>query len=121
MTTTVALLLLFVVLPFVVAGGVIAFISWRSGDDNAPIRTSDVLREGEPASAEVLTVRNLGTILDVRPMIRVHIRISPAVGAAFELDVTQAVARSEVRRIRVGEQVDVRVLADRSAAALIAG
>lgn len=121
MTTTVALLLLFVVLPFVVAGGVIAFISWRSGADGPPIRTSDVLRDGEPASAEVLTVRNLGTILDVRPMIRVRIRISATGGDAFELDVTQAVARSEVRRIRVGERVEVRVLADRSAAAIVAG
>lgn len=119
LTTTVALVLLFVVLPFVVAGGVIAFVSWRSDRGAPPVRTSDVLRDGEPVTAEVLSVRNLGTVLDVRPMVRVRIRISPGGDSPYELDVTQSVPRSGVRQIRVGDRVEARVLADRSAAALV--
>lgn len=119
-TTTVALVLLFVVLPFVVAGGVIAFISWRGDGDTPPVRTSAVLRDGAPATAEVLSVRNLGNVLDVRPMICVGLRITPSGEEAFDLEVTQSFPRSEVRQIRVGDRVDVRVLADRSAAALVA-
>lgn len=119
LTTTVALVLLFVVLPFVVAGGVIAFVSWRSDRGAPPVRTSDVLRDGEPVTAEVLSVRNLGTVLDVRPMVRVRIRISPGGDSPYELEVTQSVPRSGVRQIRVGDRVEARVLADRSAAALV--
>lgn len=118
-TTTVALLLLFVVLPFIVAGGVIAYISWRSDGGVPPVRTSDVLRDGDPVTAEVLSMRNLGTVLDVRPMIRVRIRISPDGESPYELDVTQSVPRSGAREIRVGDRVKARVLADRSAAALV--
>lgn len=118
-TTTVALLLLFVVLPFVVAGGVIAFVAWRSDRAAPPVRTSDVLRDGDPVTAEVLSVRNLGTVLDVRPMVRVRIRINPEGDRPYVLEVTQSVPRSGVREIRVGDRVEARVLADRSAAALV--
>ena len=120
-TVGVALLVLFVVVPFGVAAAVIWFVSWRSSKGPAPIRTSDVLRDGEAAPAEVLTLRNLGTILDVRPMVRVGLRISPSDGATFDLEVTQAVSRGGLRQIRVGDRVEVRYLPDRSSAALVTG
>lgn len=120
-TVGVALIVLFVVAPFGVAAAVIWFVSWRSGKGPAPIRTSDVLRDGEPAPAEVLTLRNLGTILDVRPMVRLGLRISPSEGAPFDLEVTQTVSRGGLRQIRVGDRVEVRYLPDRSSAALVTG
>lgn len=150
------LVVLFVVLPFVVAGGVIAFVSWRSGQQPAPLRTSEILRTGEPGRGEVLAVRNLGTILEVRPMVRIDLRVtpvhrptnasspdasspdagptdggsSPAMshpaapstpydGRSFEISVTQALPRAVVRGIAPGDVVEVRITADRSAAAVV--
>ena len=155
------LVVLFVVLPFVVAGGVIAFVSWRSVQQPAPLRTSEILRTGEPGRGEVLAVRNLGTILEVRPMVRIDLRVtpvhrpthatspdasspdagspdagptdggsSPAMshpaapstpydGRSFEISVTQALPRAVVRGIAPGDVVEVRITADRSAAAVV--
>jgi hypothetical protein len=55
-TQTQALLVLFVLVPFVVAGIVIAFVSWRSSTDPPPVRTSVILATGHPATAQVLSI-----------------------------------------------------------------
>lgn len=115
---TAILVLLFVVLPFAVAGLVLGFVSWRTSGDPAPPRTSDILRTGDAADAEILVVRNMGQILDVKPMVRVRLRVTPASAEPFEIEVTQSFARDEMRALQVGRTVPVRVLADRSAAAI---
>ena len=114
-----ALVLLFVVLPFVVAGGVIAFVSWRAKDEAAPTRTSAVLASGEPGDAEILGLRSYGGLLDTRPMVRLDLRITTPSQGPFELQVTQSLPRPYARSLRVGDRVEVRVLADRSAAAVL--
>ena len=116
-----ALVLLFVVLPFVVAGVVVAYIWWRSSGGPAPLRTSDVLATGEPAEAEVLSVKAMTGPLDVRPMVKMGLRISLGGQPALELEVTQAMPRSRLRDLRPGDVVEVRVTADRAAAAVVLG
>jgi hypothetical protein len=117
-TQAAALLVLFVVLPFVVAGLVIAFISWRSSSDPPPVRTSDILATGEPAEAEILAVKPLGGFLDTRPMVRFDLRIDVQ-PSPVELQVTQSVPRALLRGIGVGDRVEVRVTPDRAAAAVV--
>jgi hypothetical protein len=114
-----ALVVLFVVLPFVVAAGVIAFISWRSSDGPPPVRTSDILATGDPGEAEVLAIRSFGGLLDTRPMVRLDLRVTTAADPAFDLQVTQSLPRPYARALRVGDRVEVRVLPDRSAAAVV--
>jgi len=114
-----ALVLLFVVLPFAVAGGVVAFVSWRAKSGPAPTRTSTVLASGVPGEAEVLAVRSFGGLLDTRPMVRLDLRITTPSQPAFDLQVTQSLPRPYARALRVGDRVEVRVLADRSAAAVL--
>jgi hypothetical protein len=122
LTQSQALVLLFVVLPFLVAFPVLAFVSWRWKGRPAPIRTSTILQEGDPAEAEVLAVRHLGTLVDVRPMVRFSLRIRPLTGGEpFELEVTQSMPRGVARQIKVGETVDVRVMPDHSAGAVVWG
>ena len=117
-----ALLLLFVVLPFLVAGVVIAFVSWRWSGRPAPIRTSAILADGYPADAEVLAVRQLGNILDTRPMVRFSLRVNPGADEEpFELEVVQSLPRDAFRQIRPGQVVEVRLTADRSAGAVVLG
>jgi hypothetical protein len=115
-----ALVILFVVLPFVVAGGVIGFINWRSRDEPAPVRTSDILATGDAGRAEILAVRSFGGLLDTRPMIRLDLRITTGDGAMFDLQVTQSFPRPYARTLRPGDHVEVRVTADRAAAAVVA-
>ena len=116
------LVLLFVVLPFLVAGPVIAFVSWRWRGRPAPVRTSTILAEGDPAEAEVLAIKPMGGFLDTRPMIRFSLRIRPGAGEdPFDLLVTQSMPRAVAREIRVGETVDVRVTRDHANAAIVWG
>jgi len=119
MTQALALLLLFVVLPFAVAGGVIGFVSWRSKDDPPPVRTSDILATGDPGEAEVLTVKAMGGFLDARPMVRMGLRVQAGGATPFDLEVTQSIPRSSLRDIRPGVRVEVRVTPDRSRAAVV--
>jgi hypothetical protein len=114
-----ALVVLFVVLPFVVASGVIAFVSWRSSDGPPPVRTSDILATGDPGEAEILAIRSFGGLLDTRPMVRLDLRVTTAANPAFDLQVTQSLPRPYARALRVGDRVEVRVLPDRSGAAVV--
>src|SRR5579871_1724587 len=93
MTQVQALVLLFVVLPFVVAGGVIAFINWRSSATPPPVRTSTVLATGDPGDGEVLAIRSFGGLLDTKPMVRLDLRVTTAGRPAFDLQVTQSLPR----------------------------
>jgi len=117
----VALILLFVVLPFVVAALVIAFVSWRSSGGPAPVRTSDVLAHGDPAEADVLSVKALGGFLDVRPMVKMGLRIRVPDASPFELEVTQSIPRGMLSELREGTVVEVRVTPDRATAAVVLG
>jgi len=116
-----ALVVLFVVLPFVVAAGVIWFVSWRSKGDAPPVRTSTILADGDPGDAEVLAIRAFGGMLDTRPMVRLDLRISTGGRPPFDLQVTQSLPRPFARALRIGDRVEVRVLPDGSGAAVIPG
>jgi hypothetical protein len=119
-TQTQALVVLFVLLPFVVAAVVIAFVSWRSSNDPPPVRTSVILATGDPATAEVLSVKAVGLLLDVRPMVRFLLRVDAGPDeASFELEVFQSLPRAAARAIQTGDVVEVRVTADRSAGAIV--
>jgi hypothetical protein len=121
-TQTQALLVLFVLLPFPVAGAVIAFVAWRSSGDPPPVRTSVILADGRAAEAEVLSVKALGGLLDLSPMVRFVLRVSAGPDEApFELEVIQSLPRGAAREIRAGDLLEVRVTADRSAGAVVWG
>ncbi|HVM66998.1 MAG TPA: hypothetical protein VMU14_19175 [Acidimicrobiales bacterium] len=119
MTQVQALVLLFVVLPFVVAGGVIAFINWRSSSAPPPVRTSTILATGEAGDAVVLGIRSFGGLFDTRPMIRLDLRVTTAGAGPFDLQVTQSLPRPFARALKVGDRVEVRVLPDHTAGAIV--
>lgn len=115
----VALLFLFVVLPFFVGGAVLWFVSWRWRGAAPPLRTSDVLASGDAASAEVLSVKPVGGFFDVRPMVRLDLRVTADDDAPFDVQVTQSIPRVLLSDLRVGDHVEVRVTRDRTAAAVV--
>ncbi|GAC1308773.1 MAG: hypothetical protein NVSMB16_05080 [Acidimicrobiales bacterium] len=119
MGLTLTLLLLFVVAPFLVAGLVVGVMAWTSRKDEPPVRTSTVLRTGRQVWAGVVRVRNLGSVLDVRPMVEVTVRIAGEHTGTREVIVTQAMPRGAVRSLRPGDQVELRVLPEHSAAAIV--
>ena len=120
LSPTQALVVLFVVLPFAVAAVVIPFVAWRNSGGPKPVLTSDILAHGIPARAEILSVRQLGTIVDMRPMVRFVLRVTaPADGVPFELEVVQSLPRYAVRDFRPGDQVEIRITSDHAAGAVV--
>ena len=120
LTTSQALVVLFVLLPFALAVLVFLFVSWRSGGQPRTVLTSEILATGMPGRAEVLSVRSLGTILDVRPMVRFNLRVhAEGRPEPFDLEVIQALPRAVVRQFRAGDTVEVRLTPDLSRGAVV--
>jgi len=112
-----AFLLLFVVLPVVMAPIVIALVARRSPDLPAPYRTSQLLLDGEPVRAELLEWKNKGPfLLDGRPMVAFKLQL---VGEATEMSITQSVPRPLIGGLKKGMILDVRVSPDRAAGAIV--
>jgi hypothetical protein len=120
LSPTQALVLLFVVLPFAVAAVVIPFVAWRNANGPKPVLTSEILAHGVLAHAEILSVRQLGSFLDLRPMVRFLLRVTadPA-EPPFELEVVQSLPRYAVRDFRPGDRIEVRLTPDHSAGAVV--
>jgi hypothetical protein len=117
---TQALVILFLILPFVVAAIIVPLVSWRSSKGPRPILTSEILSQGLPGRAEILSVRTLGSIIDVRPMVRFQLRITPQPGdEPFELEAVQSMPRGVIGRYRAGDWVEVRFMPDRQAVAVV--
>lgn len=114
-----ALVVLFILLPIGLAGVLVPLlVRWMSKGPK-PILTSDLLAHGTLAEGEVLRVRNVGNLLDPRPMVRFKLRVTAAAAdEPFELEVVQSVPRSLVSSFRPGDLVRVRLSEDRSAGAI---
>jgi hypothetical protein len=120
LSPTQALVVLFVVLPFAVAAVVIPFVAWRNSGGPKPVLTSDILAHGVPARAQIVSVRPLGSFLELRPMVRFLLRVTaPADGAPFELEVIQSLPRYAVRDFQPGDQVEIRLTPDHTAGAVV--
>lgn len=122
LTTTQALVVLFVVLPFVLAAVIVPVVGWWSSRGPKPLLTSEILARGLPARAEILSVRPMGGFLDMKPMVRFTLRVSAdQAEEPFELEVFQSLPRDLVRDFRVGDTVQIRLSEDRSAGAIVWG
>jgi hypothetical protein len=117
-----ALVILFVLLPFVVAAIVVPFVAWRSSGQPRPPLTSEILANGIPGEAQILSVKTLGSIVDIRPMVRFELRIiAPPCEEPFDLEVIQSMPRSMISNFRRGHVVEIRLTPDRSAGAVVWG
>lgn len=114
---TEALVILFVVLPFVLAALIVPLVMWRSSKGPKPVLTSEILAGGMAARAEVLSVRQLGGPFDVRPMLRFSLKVMEE--EPFDLEVVQSLPRGAIRDFRPGDEVEVRLTADRGAGAVV--
>lgn len=93
-----ALLILFVVVPVVAAVAVIAFEQWRSPTVPAGYLTSELLRDGTPATATLLDWQTRGqSFLDQRPMVTFRVAVHDDEPA--ELTITQSVPRGVLHRM----------------------
>lgn len=117
-----ALVILFVVLPFVVAAIVVPLVGWRSSKGPQPILTSDILANGLQGSAEIKAVRTLGSVLELRPMVRFNlVARAESGGPPFDLEVVQALPRGVIGRFRPGAVVEIRLTPDHSRGAVVWG
>lgn len=120
LTTTQALVVLFVLLPFALAAVIVPLVAWRWSRGPKPVLTSEILARGVPAEAEILSVRPLGTFLDVRPMVRFQLLVAAArEEGRFELEVVQSFPRAALREFRPGDTVEIRLTEDHAAGAIV--
>jgi hypothetical protein len=112
-----ALVLLFVVLPIVLAPIVVAFVAWRAPAPPPGTRTSELLSDGEAATAELVGWRDKGAFLELRPMVAFELIVAGE--APFELTVVQSVPRRLLSRLERGMTLDVRLSPDRAAGAIV--
>ena len=114
----VALLFLFVALPLVLAAAIAWLVQSRSEPFPPELRTSSLLRDGQPAEGTLLDWRSPAqSFLDRHPMIT--FRVSIAADVPFELDITQSIPRALLRSLEKGDMVDVRLSADRTVGAIV--
>ncbi|MHB8467021.1 MAG: hypothetical protein ACYDH6_15105 [Acidimicrobiales bacterium] len=111
-------MIIFVVVPLLLVGPILWFVSWQSRNDPPPVLTSDVLAHGDDARAEIVSIKSLGGFLDTRPMVRVRLRVQ-APDAPIELDIVQSIPRAMLRELREGTSVSVRITPDHATAALV--
>lgn len=112
--------MLFLVLPVVLAAIIFPLVQWRHSGEPKPTRTSDILTHGVPARAEIVSVKALGSVVDVRPMVRFQLRVrSDAATQPFDLEVVQSFPRAVMRQFRAGETVEVRLTPDLSQGAVV--
>ena len=115
MSDNAALLILFVVLPLIVAPIVIALVARRSPAFPPEYRTSALLENGDPVQGEIVSWKNKGPFLfDSRPMVLFRVVVN-----GEEVEITQSVPRSVLNRLSEGMTVELRRSADRRAAAIV--
>ncbi|HVE95208.1 MAG TPA: hypothetical protein VNB24_09820 [Acidimicrobiales bacterium] len=115
---SVALLLLFVVLPLVLAYVIARLVQWRSEPFPAELRTSTILRDGDSAEGELIDWRSPAqSFLDRHPM--VTFRVAVAGREQYEIRITQSVPRGVLRHLERGMTVPIRLSADRTHGAIV--
>lgn len=114
-----ALVVLFILLPIVVAAILVPLmVRWLSRGPT-PILTSELLAHGHPAEGTILNVRSLGNIFDVKPMVRFDLQVTVnANEEPFRLEVVQSLPRAMVGIYQPGDIVQLRLSPDRSAGAI---
>jgi len=116
------LILIFVVLPIVVAAVLVPIMVWRNSRGPRPILTSEILASGLPGEAEIVSVRNVGNLLDPRPMVRFQLKVRASrEEPPFDLQVVQSLPRHAISQFRAGDVVEVRFTPDRTAGAVVWG
>jgi hypothetical protein len=122
LSETQALVVIFLILPFAVAAVVVPLVSWTWRGKPRPPLTSEILATGLPGEGRIVSVRPLGSILDMRPMVRFDLRISlDSDPDPFDLQVVQSIPRGLVHEFHPGDSVEVRVTADHQAGAVVLG
>lgn len=138
LSTVQALVVLFVLLPVAAGAVIVPLVSWRiSSSGPAPVRTSDILANGVLVTAQIVTVKTLGSILEMRPMVRFVIRVSPGEdwaggeaaggegtvghlpGEPFDLEVVQSLPRAVIGNFRSGDIVHAKLTPDFAAGAIV--
>jgi hypothetical protein len=119
MSATAQLLLLFVVLPLIVAPIVIAIVVRRAPTVPPGHLISELLENGEPAEAELIAWKNKGPfLLDGRPMVAFNLSVRSE-DEAYQLVIVQSVPRPLIGRLVKGMTLDIRVSPDHTAGAIV--
>ena len=84
-------------------------------------RDQQLLEHGQPAVAEIVSVRETGNRYNRQPEVELELRVQPTDGAAFSLAVTKVLSQSELAQYVQGSFVEVRYDPARSDSVALVG
>jgi hypothetical protein len=90
--------------PFVFAVAGLVFIPQILSQQ----REQRLVRHGQPAVAELLSIRETGNLYNRNPEVKARFRVQPADGEAFELEVTKVLRVTELVKYTEGSSIEVR-------------
>jgi hypothetical protein len=71
-------------------------------------REQQLLEQGSPAVAEILSIRETGNVYNRKPEVKLEIRLQPPTGDVFTLEVKKVFSQTELARYVPGAFVEVR-------------
>ncbi len=71
-------------------------------------REQHLLEQGQPAVAEIISIRETGNLYNKNPEVEIELRVQPPDAAAFSLEVTKVLEPTELAKYVQGSLVDVR-------------
>jgi hypothetical protein len=71
-------------------------------------REQALLEKGSPATAEILKIEETGNLYNREPEVVIELKVSPAKGEPFEVEVTKVLAKTELAKYVVGATLDIR-------------
>jgi hypothetical protein len=71
-------------------------------------REQELLEQGRPAVAEILSIRETGNLYNRKPEVEIQLRVKPAEGAEFSLEVTKVLSQTDLAKYVEGTLVEIR-------------
>lgn len=72
------------------------------------IENAQVLKNGQPAYAKVLELRDTGTTINYNPLVHFKLEVHPPAGPAFVAETERVIPRLQIPQIQPGTEVDVK-------------
>lgn len=70
------------------------------------VNTQDLATTGMPATAEVLSIADTGSLINYNPIVRLKLKVQPQYGVGFETETQTAVSKIAIPR--VGDTINIK-------------
>lgn len=83
------------------------------------MENAEVLKNGQPAYAKVLELRDTGTTINNNPLVHFKLEVHPPAGSTFVAETERVIPRLQIPQIQPGTEVSVKFDPDTKEVALV--